>query len=186
MKKTSSACVIDVICWILLGSTLIIALANIFGCLCIGKNNDFFCINYQQTITVIIAIIIAFWANQLRNDIRKKKEIIEKIIKKLQEFVTDEKFYVFDCNYTQDELRIIVNRNSRKLSNLMSSIEEFSEEFDYRDEANYIKNEIGNYKDLIGNHINDINHLCNSKSDLQKYSDNIDNKCDAIIIKLYK
>ena len=52
-------------------------------------NDDFWKVNAAQALTLILTICIAFWATQLKNDVRKKKEHAEQILKKIQVLFVD-------------------------------------------------------------------------------------------------
>ena len=66
---------------------LALLIANFFA------NEDFFKATLVQCVPLFLSFLIAFWATQYKNDSRKHKDHAERIIFKLQEIVTNERFY---------------------------------------------------------------------------------------------
>ena len=149
-------------------------------------NCKFWDVTVAQLLTPFIALCFAFWATQFKNDQRKTKEHAEKIILKLQDIVTDEKFYVISASdeplNTQKEL----NLNNRKISNYLTILEEYAKTLGFSDELKYIDSEFCKYKETVGDHIADLEYLSKTESEFRRIAENIDSKCEAIILKLYK
>ena len=145
------------------------------------NNKDFWVLSLSQGLTLSIAIIIAFYASQFRNDERKLKEITEKLLYKLQKYINSEIF----VDVGEFEKREVLT-NNKKISNVIDSISKCSSSFHIKDDLNYIKDEFKEYKSFVGDHIEDKEYLKKSKAEYQKIASNIDSKCDSIIISLYK
>jgi len=62
----------------------------------------------------------------------------------------------------------------------------YGDEFGFKEEIRYIESELKQYKEFVSEHLTDYDYLSKSENQLRRYSDNIDSKCDQIIIKLYK
>lgn len=87
----------DVTFWIVIGAVavvVIIAVINIF----VIQYNEYFKISIGQTLTLIVAIVIAFWATQKKTDIRKIKEQVETIISNIQTVVSSSDFITFQVS----------------------------------------------------------------------------------------
>lgn len=170
------------------GSEIILIILIIAACI-----YSFFCtreiflsFSLAQALTLLVAIGIAFHATQYRNDERKVKEQIEKVLEKMQSIVTDPSFYTFSMS---DELEGAKNRNRmmiRKLSNCINVLSEYSKDCCLEKEIDYLWREYQAYNELVSNHINDIDYLVKSLDQLKLHAENIDSKCDYIIVILYR
>jgi lipopolysaccharide export LptBFGC system permease protein LptF len=149
------------------------------------KNPTFFTASIGQIITIIVALWVAFWATQYKTDQRKAKENAECIIKKIQELVTDEHFYIIRASEDDEETRKHITTINRKIANCISILVEYSKVLGFQDEAQYIASEFKEYKTLVSDYIEDFDYLSKSESRLRKFSENIDSKCDGIIVSLY-
>lgn len=145
-------------------------------------NPQFFSASSTQVVTLIVALVVAFWATQFKNDERKQKEHAESIINKLQQIVSDESFVIIneDSN-TQD----ILMRN-KKISNCITILKKYADNLSFKSDAEYIENEFKEYRSLVDEKIKDLDYLSKSESMLRKYAENIDSKCDSITFNLYK
>lgn len=151
-----------------------------------SNSENFWKSSFTQILSFIIAIGIAFWASQYKNDQRKGKEHVQTILIKLQEIVTNEKFYLISSTANQSEIEITINTNNRKINNYLTILDEYSKIFKFEDDFKYIHNEFEEYRTTTGNHIKDLDYLNKSYTELKRHSDNIDSKCNFIIMSLYK
>lgn len=172
--------------YILIISIISIFIVSDFVINMLTNFNDFLKSSFTQILSIIIAIGIAFWASQYKNDQRKGKEHVQTILIKLQEIVTNEKFYSISSDANQNEIEITINTNNRKINNYLTILDEYSKIFKFEDDFKYIRNEFEEYRTTIGNHIKDLDYLNKSYIELKRHSDNIDSKCNFIIMMLYK
>lgn len=163
---------------------ILIAIASIYSFFC--AREIFLSISLAQALTLLVAIGIAFHATQYRNDERKVKEQIEKVLEKMQTIVTDPSFYTFKIT---DELEGTKNRNrmmTRKLSNCINVLAEYSKDCGLEKEIDYLRREYQEYNELVSDHINDMDYLAKSVKQLKLHAENIDSKCDYITVALYR
>ena len=132
----------------------------------IYANEDFLKASFVQCLPLLFTLVIVFGAAQYKNDFRKHKDHAERIIFKLQE--------------------LVINTNNRKIQNYITILQEYAKQLNIDEGVEYISNEFKNYKTLVGDHIKDFDYLAKSEKELQKYSENIDTKCEFIILQLYK
>ncbi len=161
---------------------LALLIANFFA------NEDFFKATLVQCVPLFLSFLIAFWATQYKNDSRKHKDHAERIIFKLQEIVTNERFYKIskaNGNQNQERQKEILT-NNRKIKNYIAILTEYSKQLKIKKEVDYISKEFSDYNEFIGAHLNDFDYLAKSEKELLKYSENIDSKCEFIILELYK
>lgn len=151
----------------------------------IYANEDFLKASFVQCLPLLFTLVIVFGAAQYKNDFRKHKDHAERIIFKLQELVISEKFYKFDSDQNETREKEI-NTNNRKIQNYITILQEYAKQLNIDEGVEYISNEFKNYKILVGDHIKDFDYLAKSEKELQKYSENIDTKCEFIILQLYK
>ena len=76
--------------------------------------------------------------------------------------------------------------STRKVTNCIEVLKSYGASFGFEADIEYIEKELTNYKVLVSEHINDFDYLSKSESQLRRHSENIDSKCDQIIVKLYK
>lgn len=153
---------------------------------CNAINNDsFWNVTVAQLLTPLIALFFAFWATQYKNDQRKAKEHAEKIILNLQEIVSNERFYVISALEEQSAKQKELNLTNRKISNYLTILNQYGKTLVFSEEVKYIEAEFGKYKQTIGDHIADLEYLSKTEPEFRKIAENIDTKCEAIILKFY-
>ena len=175
-NKNTLATIIVVICFVF-------ALVVFFGSwIC---NPTFWHANVAQSFTLIMTVGIAFLATQLKNDVRKKKEHAEQILKKIQAIVTNNGFYYVSAESDSAETQKTMMMTLRSLNNSIDLLKKYGTELGFKSDAEYIEREFNAYREFVSDHITDIDYLSRSESTLRKHSENIDNKCDIIIWRLY-
>lgn len=63
---------------------------------------------------------------------------------------------------------------------------EYGKQLGFQDDVKYIDEQFTEYKSFVSDHLNDLDYLSKSETQLRKYSENIDSKCDQIIVKFYE
>ena len=130
----------------------------------IACNTSFFEVSIAQLLTPFIALCFAFGAVQYKNDQRKAKEHVEKILLHLQEIVTSEKFYIIPDDGQVDAIQKDLNLTNRKINNYITILQGYSKSLGFATELKYIETEFIKYKRTIGEHISDLEYL--SKTDV--------------------
>lgn len=153
------------------------------------NNKDFFIVNAQQIITILIAVGISFFASQFKNDERKIKDNVERIIVKIQDMVNSSDFTCIKFSNDKkndNNTRKNITINNRTINNLISVVEKnYSKRLHIEDEIKYIKDSFEEYNVFVSEHINNLKYLSNSETTLRRLSNNIDNKCYELIAKMY-
>jgi len=150
-----------------------------------AKNPSFWETSITQILTLLIAVFIAFWATQRKNDERRIKDEIERIIVKIQTVTSDPAFYSFTINDNPEEAQKKVSMTIRMLKNCTAVLLEYSKYIKIKDNVQYIDEQIRGYNDFISVHFWDLEYLSKSEAHLRKYSENINSKCDYIILDLF-
>lgn len=162
------------------GLTIATAIGNFFC------NEEFFSASITQVLTLGITLSVAFWATQYKTDLRKMKEHAEEIIHKLQALVSHPNFYSIPFTGDEELIKKQINSTNRKINNCLSVLAEYGKTLKFEDEFKYIQSEFEVYKYRMGEHINDLEYLSKSENEFKRTAENIDSKCDYIILKLYK
>lgn len=152
----------------------------------VENRENFLSFSLAQTLTLLVAIGIAFNAVQYKGDERKRKEQIEKIVEKIQKMVSDPVFYSFDEHGDAQKVSLQINMMCRKLSNCIKVLEDYAKLYGMKKDAAYIREEYRAYKILVSGTKCDLKYLAGLEDELKKHAANIDSKCDSIIVKLYK
>jgi len=148
-------------------------------------NDDFWRVNVAQALTLIVTICVAFWATQLTNDIRKKKEHAEQILRKIQSIVTDECFYIIPEFCDEEKTKKEIMMQYRALNNSINILKEYGQDLRFEEDAIYIEKEFKDHREFVSEHLADMHYLSQSVSTLRKHSENISSKCDFIVFRLY-
>lgn len=180
-EKTMKEKITNFIICILILFSLVLGIYN--SC---ANTSDFFNASATQILTLLITIGIGFWITQYRNDQRKAKEQVESIVTKLQQIVTNERFYIISCEGDVDETKKYLNTTNRKINNYINILTEYSKMLSFSQEISYIGEEFNKYRNTIGYHIHDLEYLSKTEQDFKLISENIDTKCEYIILSLYK
>lgn len=170
----------------IVGMIIIIAvIAGVAVYNCIRCPSSFFSASLVQCLTLIVAIVFAFWAVQRKTDERKIKEEIERVVRKIQEIVDDTGFCSFPAEGNVDDIKQKTMMAVRRLKNFINVLNEYNKKFDIKDEITYIEGQLNEYNGFVSEHYNDLDYLSKSQNQLRRYSENINSKCDYIIVKLF-
>ena len=150
------------------------------------KNPDFGEVTIAQLLTPLIALGFAFWATQYKNDERKSKEHAEKILFKIQDIVNNDRFSVIPVCDEILNVQKEINITNRKMSNYLQILQGYAKSLGFLSELKYIRTEFEKYRQKTGDHIADLEYLSKTESEFRKIAENIDTKCESIILKLYK
>ena len=149
-------------------------------------DDGFWNFSFPQALTLFVAIVFAFSASQFRTDERKLKEQAEKMVLKIQQIVNTTSFFSISGNGEREDTKKQNRMACRKLSNCIVVLKEYANKLNIGDEVEYIYNQYKEYNDFISDHLDDLDYLGKSESTLKKYADNIDSKCDQLVLKLFK
>lgn len=163
-----------------------LAIAIFTGIYNFFNNCQFMDSSITQVLTLIVTIGVAFWATQYKNDLRKTKENAESVIEKLQTIVSNECFYSIPANGNVEEVKKNINCTNRKINNCIDILEQYASTLKFENDIKYIREQFESYKRITGDHILDLDYLSKSELEFRRIADNIDTKCDYIILSLYK
>jgi len=139
-----------------------------------------------QILTLLIALYIAFWANQYKNDLRNAKGHVERILLNLQQIVVSDCFCTFPADGDLTSIQKATNIMNRKIANYLRVLKEYGKTLKFSQQIEYIENQFVEYKNKVGEHISDLDYLSKTESEFRKIAENINSKCEDIILLLYK
>lgn len=147
----------------------------------IKTNVKFWEASAVNCITIGIAIVFSYYFAQRQNDRRKRKDVILNLISKIQALVGQDDMYDFSAQ----EKNQIIMRN-RDLNNRIHILESIKKDFSISGEVSFIREKFDEYNTFIGEHIEDMNYLRQSKQTLKRPIELIDIKLTEMALKLYQ
>ncbi len=172
---------------IITGVTIFLAVVTIvIGIYNHQYNTSFWDVSVAQVLTLLVAIAVAFWATQFRNDQRSAKAHAEKVIAKIQQIVCSEEFYIFNPEDNEEERKKTYGLMQRKIANCLTVLKDYSTQFNFKDELKYLNTQFDEYRTFVSDKLSDFDYLKKSETHLKKLSQNIDSKCDQIVVKFYR
>lgn len=141
---------------------------------------EFLKTNLGTLLTILAAILIAYFLTQQKTDERKLKDKIEDIVNKVAAFATsgEAKFVTPEYNIEAIEVR------HKSIDNLIRFLEENKSRVNIGKEIKIIKNQFLAYKEFVSDSPNGENLHANSQH-LERFLSQIRTQCDSIILKLY-
>lgn len=148
----------------------------------IKNNQEFMYTSAYQVLSLIFAIIFGFYYTQRINNQKNSKDATVRLILNIQTLLSDKRFRTICCEEDVD----FVKMKLRTVANKIDCLESFSKKLKIQEEFIYIKKKFDEYEEFIGNHVSDLMYLKKSEKELSNFSELIDNKCDYIVVSLYK
>ena len=165
-------------CIIIIIIIIVFSVLIIYNCI---NNHNFWETSITDIITLIIAIFLSYFFTEKNSNIRKKKEVIETIIEKLQ--LKLESDIMRNIN-NQEDIKI-VSINKRSIDNNLNLLKDSTKNLNVDKDISYIVEQFSNYISIIDNHINDIQYLKNSKIDFERYFIAMNDRLNKLRIDLY-
>ncbi len=147
----------------------------------IKTNASFWSASASTCITIIIALVFSYWLVQRKNDLRKQKEILASLLFDLR--AQFEKEDMYDLSQMSPSS---INMRNRDISNKIGILNRVKKEFNIEADVDFIFEKFDEYKELIGNHINDPGYLQNSSLELKRPIMLISTKLFDIAFELYR
>lgn len=163
---------------------VVIALIIAFVCFFVfnmNNNPKFWEATAVNCITMVIAVVVSYGLVQRNSDRRKQKEIVAGLISDLRGIIRRQDMYDLK-EKTADE----INMRNREISNLLEILHAVEEEYAIEEGVGFVQEKFDEYREFVGDHITDIEYLCNSKKELQRPLSLMDNRLLQIAISLYK
>lgn len=147
---------------------------------------NFFCFlktNVSEIITIIVAVVFAYYYVELRNDGRKQKDIIENNVRKIQKYIYDDEIYdVFSKDIANSLTRSI---KIRKIKNLITYLSDYSKKFNFEDDLYEISKIFKDYQSLTEAMAQDDDFSPKSRNHVIRLLETLDDTLEALVHKIY-
>lgn len=141
-------------------------------------NNKFWDTNIIQVLSLINAVVIGFFIVQSLTEKRRYIDCIDKIVLDLQkEVANNEDIYSSD--------KRIARLAQKSVSNRIKYLKDYSDG-EVKKEFEYIENQMKEFKEMYDDHCGSDEEIKGIRVDLNRYIDNITDKCVKIRLMLYK
>lgn len=147
---------------------------------------DFFRFSIGELITIIIAVLFAFYATQYESDQRKMKASAERLLGKIQAFICSESFWDYSHYNSSAEYSNTLMMNNRSVNNQLTILEDYANSFKFVEDCKELKTSFKDYEEYIGEHYMDLVYLRKSGSELRRRADRMDEIIEKMYVKLYK
>lgn len=147
-----------------------------------NKFSEYFTAPLYHIINIVVAVIFAFFLTQYKSDLRKRKEIVEKLSDKIIKDFSDERMF----NITDEQAIMHIRIVQRSVDYRISLLWEYEKEMGIKEDLTYITDNFNTYWQTISNHISDIAHLAKAKDELFNCTINIINRLEKMIVCLHK
>ncbi len=148
----------------------------------IRNNSNFYDTPIIYILNLLVAVIFAYYLTQKKSDTRNFKQEIENIVDKIQIIVNNPRL----VNITSSEDVSYILAMHRTLSNKILILEENEKALNISEDIKVVREKFERYRELIGNHSEDIEYLSKSSNDITSIISIIDDRLDKIRISLYK
>lgn len=145
------------------------------------SNEKFWEVSVSSIITLLIATVFSYYFTQSKNDIRKKKEKIDKLLYKIQGIILESSF----VESNSEEIARINLIKQRSLANKIECLKRTCKKNDevYKD-IEKLGEEFSRFRDFYGEHYKDQEYMIKSQNELQNYITKMDDIADQIHIKI--
>lgn len=164
---------------VIIGSMILLCLLgyNVYA-----KGKVFFEASIYQIISLMFALLITFFLTQMKNDERRKLDMLDKMLIDIQKDLNDENILKFE---TEDE-RSMALLHQKSVANRLKYLVDNNLFPELEEEIKYIDNEIGHLRDMYGEHMTDMEYMRKSKKQFTLYITNVEDKIFLAHLKLFK
>ena len=147
----------------------------------IKYNDNFFQTPIIYILNLIVAVVFTYYFTQKKNDNRRFKEEICGILDKVQILINDPRLGNFS---SEEDVQYAIMMH-RTVSNKIQILEDNKEILNISSDIKVIRDKFNQYRDLVGNHNNDLEYLSKSSADMKGITSIIDDRIDKIRISLF-
>ena len=149
-------------------------------------NENFWEMQFSSVMTLLVAVLISYLFTQRRNDRRKQKEILLKLLELIQAVTENPTSYTISPvkeNWEQERQNILMVK--RRLSNHIRMLKKESVNFGVQEKADKIDEVFQDYELLISENIDKMKILSENRTELQRLLDSISKYAFEIMFELY-
>ena len=159
----------------------ILLMGALFAYNLIIQKSSFFNMSLFEITSLSVAVLVAYYFSQKKNDERKLKEEAANIIAKIQKIINSDEASKINCECDV----VILVRLQRNISNKIDILQKMAKRLGCQDDMDYISGKFKEYREFTGEKMADINYLHESENQLKNMLSCIDDKCDYIKLLLY-
>lgn len=142
----------------------------------------FWDITLKDILTFDIAIFFTFHLTQSKQDQRIKNEKINQILDDILQCTDEISKIDFTVENSNKQFTLLI----RKINNKINVLKKLNVDIFEEDKITYIINQINELNIFVSEHIEDNDYLRKSKTTIEKWTNNVENKCDEIFIAVFK
>lgn len=141
----------------------------------------YFMIPFKDLVNIFVISAVIYWFVEYKNDKRSQKLFMESIAKRII-FETSE-----SCMYQIKNKRDVRHNLilCRIIYNELEILEKCQDEFEYKEDLKYCKEDFKGYWDILSENVHDIKLLQEKENDLENQLGLVINKTETIMKKLY-
>lgn len=173
MKKLKIPKLSSIIAGIIIIGTAFIAIYNF------QINSKFWEASAINCISIIVAVLVAYFFVQRQNNRRKQNELLLELLLQLRTQISDVTAYDFSKQTSSE-----INMRKRSISNKVDLILKHNSAFK-KEDTEFISDKFKEYEQLIGNHINDIDYLTKSREELFRPLNLMNDKLFSMALDLF-
>ena len=149
------------------------------------KNNSssFWISSISDIVTIIIAIVFAYYFVERKSDNRKQKEIIEKNINKIQKYIYDEEIYNIISKESNNSLTRSIK--IRKIKNLITYLTDYAKKFNFTNQMDEVSKNFKEYQSTTEAMTQDNDFSEKSKNNVKRIIETLDDNLEEILHKIY-
>lgn len=149
----------------------------------INDTDAFLCIDFADSLLIIIAIVVSYFALLCNDNVKNYLYKVENIINKIQNLVVNEIFNNIDKNKDEKSIRQRVLMNSKMLNNYIEVLKDYLNN-NYKDDVSIIEVNFATFRGILDGYTN-LDYLINSEEKIRNLCLNIDFACENLIKKMY-
>ena len=163
---------------ILAAAVAVVLIIGVFNCI---VNEKFWELSISNVLTLLVALIITFLLTQKTTEVRRKKDVVVKMLDRLYILLSDIRMVKIQSQETIDFVKI----QNRTISNKITCLEKFAKDLKFEEEIRKMKTDFDSYENFFSEHMSDLDYLIKSERTFNNKMQLLDNQCDNILAKLY-
>lgn len=142
----------------------------------------YFMVPFSDLVNIFVLSGVIYWFIEYKNDKRRRKTFVESIAKRIIFEASEPCMYHIE---NERDLRhdLIL---CRIISNELEILEKCQDEFEYKDDLKYCKEDFKGYWNILGENVHKIELLQDKENDLENQLGLVINKVETIMKKLYR
>lgn len=146
----------------------------------VKNNSNFLTASLANIVTIGLAVFVSYFLTQRGNNKRRQKDIVYGLLQDLYQQVSSDEAYKLSGQSKEK-----INMRNRDMNNKISILEGLKSDLISPKDLSLIRKSFNEYRDFIGDHIENIAYLSQSEKELKRPLDVIESKLLALELALY-